>query len=440
MRRYTATPPPTLPQISCPASLWLNHLVALSSALGDVHPREKIQERVVSDAKHDDALGMRQRITRRDFLNGASIAVGASVALPHGAWAEAFGLLGARSEPPQVGDYYPPAKTGLRGSHDGSWEVAHSLRDGKHWGQSHSRFRLLRSDRRRRRHQRPRCGIFLRQAGRPKIARLILENHDDFGGHARATNSTRQSLHDPGYGGTQSIAGPQALQRASQRQLSRIWALKSSASTSITTAILSLRTACASMFLRKEDVWRRIDLVPGIGKPSWPEFLAKTPLSPQAQKDLARLNTEKVDYLPGNSPAWERKSYLAEPVTRITCSTYVKVGPDAIPYFQSATYGLYGVGLTLFRLAILAGSDSILASRAWIFPARRDPAGPGNHQTGRRRRTTFFHFPDGNASIARLLVRKLIPASAPGNTMEDIVTAKIDYAALDDPASPVRIA
>src|SRR5712671_4524805 len=51
----------------------------------------------------------------------------------------------------------------------------------------------------------------------------------------------------------------------------------------------------------------------------------------------------------------------------------------------------------------------------------------------------IFHFPDGNASIARLLVRALVPASAPGSTMEDIVTAKMNYARIDDPASPVRI-
>jgi spermidine dehydrogenase len=51
----------------------------------------------------------------------------------------------------------------------------------------------------------------------------------------------------------------------------------------------------------------------------------------------------------------------------------------------------------------------------------------------------IFHFPDGNASIARLLVRSLVPGCAPGNTMEDIVTAKMNYAKLDDPASSVRI-
>src|SRR5437868_13632210 len=133
---------------------------------------------------------MKRRITRRDFLNGASIAVGASVALPHGVWAEAFGLNGGTPEASQVRDYYPPAKTGLRGSHDGSWEVAHSLRDGKEWDNSTpdaESYDLIVVG----------GGIsglaaayFYRQQAGPKSRVLILENHDDFGGTPSATNST----------------------------------------------------------------------------------------------------------------------------------------------------------------------------------------------------------------------------------------------------------
>ena len=51
----------------------------------------------------------------------------------------------------------------------------------------------------------------------------------------------------------------------------------------------------------------------------------------------------------------------------------------------------------------------------------------------------IFHFPDGNATIARLLVRNLIPEALPGRATEDIVTARLDYARLDRPAAPVRI-
>jgi spermidine dehydrogenase len=52
---------------------------------------------------------------------------------------------------------------------------------------------------------------------------------------------------------------------------------------------------------------------------------------------------------------------------------------------------------------------------------------------------TRFRFPDGNASVARLLVRKLIPGIAPGNTMEDVVTARFDYSMLDRPENLTRI-
>jgi spermidine dehydrogenase len=50
-----------------------------------------------------------------------------------------------------------------------------------------------------------------------------------------------------------------------------------------------------------------------------------------------------------------------------------------------------------------------------------------------------FHFPDGNASVARLLVRRLIPGAIAGSTMDDVITAKVDYGRLDKASAPVRI-
>ena len=37
------------------------------------------------------------------------------------------------------------------------------------------------------------------------------------------------------------------------------------------------------------------------------------------------------------------------------------------------------------------------------------------------------------------MVRKMIPAVAPGSTPEDVVTAPFDYNKLDEPTSPVRL-
>lgn len=76
----------------------------------------------------DRRLGMDRSITRRDFMNGAAMAIGASL-LPRVATADSFN----RQEPQNQSGYYPPTKTGMRGSHPGSFEIAHSLRDGTFW-------------------------------------------------------------------------------------------------------------------------------------------------------------------------------------------------------------------------------------------------------------------------------------------------------------------
>ena len=84
----------------------------------------------MSRVTQKDDLGMQRTISRRDFLNGASLAVGGSIALSGKMWAEGFGLAGSLIDVPA---YYPPANTGMRGSHDGSWEVAHAMSAGKRW-------------------------------------------------------------------------------------------------------------------------------------------------------------------------------------------------------------------------------------------------------------------------------------------------------------------
>src|SRR5580693_2780753 len=80
----------------------------------------------------DRDLGMDVAITRRDFLNGIQIAIGGAAA---GALRPEFIAAGfaAGQAPQDVPGYYPPALTGMRGSHPGSFEVAHSLRDGDFW-------------------------------------------------------------------------------------------------------------------------------------------------------------------------------------------------------------------------------------------------------------------------------------------------------------------
>lgn len=94
-----------------------------------------------------------------------------------------------------------------------------------------------------------------------------------------------------------------------------------------------------------------------------------------------------------------------------------KVGPEVIRYYQTITHDHYGVGI-----------DAVSAIECWDFghPGFQGlRLGPTSESE--EAETYQFHFPDGNASIARLLVRALLPAAMPGSTVEDVVTARADY-------------
>lgn len=374
---------------------------------------------------------MSRSISRRDFLNGAALALGATLAAPSNAWSEAFSAVSPDAA------YYPPSKTGLRGSHDGSWEVAHAIRDGKHWATAQPdsvRYDLVVVG----------AGIsglsaayFFRRYAGPKARILILDNHDDFGGHAKRNEFRPGGRLLLGYGGTQSIANP-SLYSAEARQLfSELGIETGKFERYCDQKFFSSRGLQRAIFFDKET-FGEDRLVRGIGQPTWTEFLARTPLAPEVQKDVARLYAEKADYLP-QLDREKKKQYLARMSYKEFLLRDAKVHPGVIPVFQSSTYGLYGVGID----AVPAGDLSKLGQHPGFQGMDLSgPYGPGMGLEVTRQGSGdpyIHHFPDGNASISRLLVRSLIPAAAPGQTMEDIVLAKFDYSKLDDAASAVRI-
>ena len=392
---------------------------------------------MVTREKDEKKLGMGRAIPRRDFLNGFAVAVGGSLLSPGTQWFEHFGLPHSPLTAQSSNAYYPPALTGMRGTTDAVMEVGHALRDGNTWSNptpdSDSYDLIVVGG-----------GIsglasayFFRKLAGTKAKILILENHDDFGGHARRNEFHTDRRMILGYGGTQSIAGPKLYSKQAKELLADLGVDVQRFYKYYDRTFEKANGLARSMFFDKKT-FGEDRLVAGIGKPTWPEFFAKTPLSPQVQKDLVWLYTEKVDYLPHLS-SWDKKVLLAKTSYKDYLLNYVKVSPDAIPVMQTETYGLYGVGID----AVPAGDLAGLGYPGFAGMDLSGPPGPGlgveitKQDEGDE--PYIFHFPDGNASIARLLVRSLIPASASGHTMEDIVTAKLNYGTLDDASSPVRL-
>ncbi|HTT32876.1 MAG TPA: NAD(P)-binding protein [Methylomirabilota bacterium] len=387
----------------------------------------------LDDEKRDRELGMGRKITRRDFLNGVTLGTGAS--LVGGALrAEQFLTAAAFDDfaPEKAPGYYPPALMGMRGNHDGTFTFAHRLRDGEDassFGTAENtgeRYDLVVVG----------GGIsglaaayfFRKNAG--KDARiLILDNHDDFGGHAKR-NEFRCGSHTLlSFGGTVAIERPAEYSKVAKGLLTDLGIDTKRFYTAFDRRLYAKRsTGC---FFDKET-FGEDRLVPGMGTTPWPEFLAKAPLSDKARKDIARVYTGKVDYLAGLS-----KQEKLEKLGKISYADFLtqicKVTPEALPFFQPYPHDLFCVGIEAVSAlsCFYAGDDN----NSFTYPGF-DGLGIGE---GEKEEPYIFHFPDGNASIARLLVRALIPAAIPGHTMEDVVTARADYSKLDDASSSARV-
>ena len=384
----------------------------------------------------DRKLGMHRSITRRDFINGVAVAAGAAM-MPRSM---------PGSNPPPSGQspaYYPPGLTGLRGSHAGSFDVAHSLRDGTFWdtaskpedtGETYDLVIVG-------------GGIsglsaayFYRNAMGNRARILVLENHDDFGGHAKRNEFQAGKKTLIGYGGTYSIESPEPYSAVAKSLIEELGIDVKSFPKYLERNLYEAGGRVPKIFFDKETFGtdKLVDdpyPFPGgetfdlavAGHDAWSRFLAEAPIAEQARKDLARLCRENKDYLPRLN-AEQKKDQLARISYTHFLTELAGMHPDVVRLYQTISQPLFGVGIE--AIAALDASDA-------GYPGFR---GMGLEPEGlTSERNYFFHFPDGNASIARLLIRRLIPDAVPGNSATDVVTSKANYAKLDDKNSSVRI-
>lgn len=380
-----------------------------------------------------DPLGMGQPITRRDFLDGVALAIGAGML--------ASGCRPDQPEPPaaqQGTAYYPPALDGLRGSHPGSFETAHKLRDGTlaapRARDSGENYDLIVVG----------AGIsglaaahFFRKARGEDARILILENHDDIGGHAKRNEFTVDGTPLITFGGTESIESPAQYSDVAKGLLKDI---------GIDTQVFY------TAFDRRRD--ERLALHPGIfcDRETFGldrlcrgsvhrltrQEIGGLPLSPRGRQDLTTLYHGTKHYFPRNSGP-EIKALLARMSYRDYLQKIMGLGEETLALLQVRSHDLFGVGIE----AIPALDAWGLAYPGFAGLGLDDEPSPGLGRTPRlemhEEEPYIFHFPDGNASVARLLVRRLIPTALPGSTMDDVVTARLDYAELDGGTHTTRI-
>ena len=378
----------------------------------------------------DKRLGMDRPITRRQFFDGVAVAAG-SVAAWHlmGGQAKAF--------TPADNASYPPGSNGLQGQTDSARIVMHAIRDetfaagpATDTGEAYDLVVVG-------------AGIsglaaaFLwrQQAGAEKRV-LLIDPLADFGGHAKRNEFMVGDRLVIGYGGSQSMQTPSYFSAAVTKLLADIGIEPKKFETFYDQAWGENRGLGRAVYFAP-DVWGTEAMVIETEKAA--DWVPKTPLNDKAKADLIALLDAPADYMPGLSRE-EKLTKIAQITYKDFLLDYVKADPQLVTYFEDTTTGYFGVGID---------ATTALDARANWNPgfdgmdlgdmvARKE-----NSPSGRLVATDpdpyIYHFPDGNAGIARSLVRALLPNALPGTTMEDLVTTPVDYAQLDLADNPVRL-
>ncbi len=377
----------------------------------------------------DKELGMGMPISRRDFING----VGATMAgglLPGTVLANGDATGAAQDKR----GYYPPTLTGMRGNHEGSFEVAHArARNHLSWPSPSvldEYYDLVVVG----------AGIsglsaayrYAELAGTDARI-LVLDNHDDFGCHAKRNEFHYQGQTRLAWGGAINLEYPHYSKQVSKflaglgldiPRLSESFDFRFSAPGKTLDSMLYLDKATFG----EEARIRGFTMWTGDPRKSWLGVTDKLPMPAADRDSLQRFLTREEDLLAGMDET-RRLHYLRKTSYLDFITSRGGVTQSAARVLQQVPHGLWGVGIDALDVA-----NSLETGLPGYHAIGALPAELSGESDER-----FAMFPDGNASVARMLVRSMVPAAAQGNSMDDIVCADFDYARLDQAGQSVRI-
>jgi len=370
-------------------------------------------------------------ITRRDFMNGFAMSLTAGTAL------SPLELL-AMNQQMQSSNLYPPELVGLRGSHPGSFEVAHALaRNGAYWAEP--------SDQTDRDYDVVIIGggisglsaAYLYRQRHGKNSRiLVLDNHDDFGGHAKRNEFNVDGKQLICYGGSQSIAEPGSWSPVGKKLLKDVgihterfydyfdrnyYKNRKLRNGLYFSGKQYTKDHVSDNHLRSEIKDNEKEIL---------DVINTYPIAEASKVALFRLLSETENYLQGIESKESKINLLRETSYSDFLRKYVNVPEEVVQLYRDMARGLWGIGW-----------DALSALDAYKseMPGTRHLNLKIADESYERDEPYIFHFPDGNAGVARSIVRGLIPSAIPGTTMEDLVKARVDYNGLDLESSLVRI-